>query len=134
VTIPGGDKYGAIDWLLKPHIVTQAVPGGYTASVQGLDVIIRKAEIATRVKVKGEPKARFRTDKQIAATLEHERDLHKEIGRSFDKNNQNRKFNDVYRSVNEAFERVSDQMKKSFDDAQKHDDRFKEVMKRESFR
>ena len=134
VTIPGADKYGAIEWALRPNIVVQPVEGGYRASVRGLDVVVKRIQIATKVKVKGERNPRWRSDNQFKATIEHERDLHREIARKFDRDNQNREFSNVYRSQGEAFDKVSDQIKKDFNDAQKHDDRFKDVMKRESFR
>jgi uncharacterized protein RhaS with RHS repeats len=134
VTLPGADKYGGIQWDV--HSVVGAIPvsGGYTASVKKLDVIILKAEIATKVKVKGEANARFRTDKQIDATIEHERDLHIGIGRSFDKDNQNRTFPTVYKTSKEAQDQARRQLDKDWDKAQQHDKRFEDVMKRESFR
>jgi hypothetical protein len=134
VTIPGGEKYGAIDWRLRPDIVTQAVSGGYTARMQRLDVVIVKAEIATKVRVKGERVPRHRTDQQIEATRKHEQDLHKEIGREFDKNNQERVFPKVYPTADKAKSEAAEQLKKDFKDAQKHDARFRDVMKKESFR
>jgi RHS repeat-associated protein len=134
VTIPGGEKYGAISWALRPNLTTQSVAGGYTAGIRGLDVVIKKAQIATRVKIKGEPVARTRTPDMIEATREHEQDLHKEIGRQFDKDNQTRDFSKVYRSQEEAKREARLQLEKDWEKAHKHDKRFENVMKREAIR
>jgi hypothetical protein len=84
--------------------------------------------------VKGEPRARFRTEKQILATLKHERDLHKEFGRAFDRDNQNRVFPKVYPTIEKAQSEADRQLNRDWDKTQKHDYRFEDVMKKESFR
>jgi RHS repeat-associated protein len=139
VTIPGADKYGGLEWALRPNIVTEPVAGGYRASIHGLDVVLKRAQIATRVKVKGERVARYRSDNQINATIEHEKQLHGGIAKTFDRDNQNRESDHVYRNEKEARSQIYDQLYKDFDKAQNHDNpeyqkRFEDVMKRESFR
>jgi RHS repeat-associated protein len=133
VTIPGADKYGAIEWGLRPTIVTQPVPGGYTSHIRKLDIVVKRAEVATKFRVKGEMKGRDRTDTQISATHEHE-DLHKDISRTFDKDNQTRVFPKAYPTAKEAESKAGDALQQDFNKAQKHDKRFEQIMKKESFR
>jgi len=97
-------------------------------------VIIKKAQIATKVRVKGEARPRHRTDDQIANTVKHEKELHKEIGRTFDKDNQKRAFPGVYSSADKAERAAREQLKKEWNEAQKHDKRFEDVIKKEAFR
>ena len=91
VTIPGADKYGGIEWGLRTTIVTQPESGGYTSRLRKLDIVVKQAQVATKFRVKGEPNGKYRTDKQVDASREHE-DLHKDIARTFDKDNQTRVF------------------------------------------
>lgn len=77
---------------------------------------------------------RHRTEAQVKATIEHERDIHGGISRSFDRENQKREFPTEYPTKKAAGDAARDQLQRDFEKAQQHDERFRDVMKRESFR
>jgi hypothetical protein len=104
-----------------------------TSRLRKLDIVVKQAQVATKFRVKGEPNGKYRTGGQIGASREHE-DLHKGIARTFDKDNQTRAFPKVYPTAKEAESKAGEEIQNDFNKAQKHDKKFEQIMRRESFR
>lgn len=72
VTLPGAEKYGGTQWGVHVRWSLEPTEGGYVARISRLDVAIEKRQIAEQVRVKGEARPRYRTEKQMQATEKHE--------------------------------------------------------------